>query len=43
MRRILILILLAGAFFGVRALVARYTGPGDDILIPEGTTPSWMR
>jgi hypothetical protein len=43
MRLVLFLVILAAAFVGFRVLVAKYTGPGDDILIPEGSTPSWRR
>ena len=43
MRKIIVLLIVVGAIFGARTLVKKYTGPGDDILIPEGATPSWMR
>ena len=43
MRKILVLLIVIGAVVGARMLVKKYTGPGDDILIPEGATPSWMR
>jgi len=43
MRKILVLLIIVSAVVGARVLVKKYTGPGDDILIPEGSTPSWMR
>ena len=43
MRLVLFILILASAFAGYRVLAAKYTGPGDDVLIPEGLTPSWRR
>ena len=43
MNKFMLLLVVVGAVVGWRILVKKYTGPGDDILIPEGSTPSWMR
>ena len=39
----LFLLLLAVIGGGFAYIHKKYAGPGDDILVPEGSSPSWSR